>query len=72
MTLSNASFSCAEEYAVSPGQSLPSLDCLQEEVMAQAAAARNIPPHHPEATLAHDAYRYIYTLSKESFRQLHL
>ena len=27
------------------------------EVLAAAAAARNIPPHHPEATKADEAYR---------------
>lgn len=29
------------------------------EVLAAAAAARNIPPHHPEATSGEDAYRWV-------------
>jgi hypothetical protein len=30
---------------------------VQDEVMKAVASIRNIPPHHPEATTAAEAYR---------------
>lgn len=37
------------------------------EVLAAVAAARNIPPHHPEATSAEDAYRSAETATLSTF-----
>ena len=35
----------------------------KDDIINQTQALRAIPPHHPEATKPHDAYRFLYSTS---------